>query len=155
MLQDRSLLSFSLRFVRCSQTAAARAALPRHVVQRVLINSIVRERPCEIGIRLVDQAQGQELNARYRNRGYATNVLTFAYTQSPVLAADLVLCMPVIAKEAAERGTALQDYYAHMLVHGTLHAQGYDHEIGEVEAVRMEYLENAIMRRLGYAAPYG
>ena len=83
-----------------------------------------------------------------------TNVLTFDYSQEPVVAADLVLCAPVIEREAEEQGRTLQAHYAHMLVHGALHAQGYDHETGEADAQEMEGLETEVMERLGFANPY-
>jgi probable rRNA maturation factor len=81
-------------------------------------------------------------------------VLTFDYAQAPVVAADLVLCAPVVAREARELGTPLQAHYAHLLVHGTLHAQGWDHETGDADAEAMEAREIAILAGLGYPSPY-
>ena len=110
----------------------------------------------ELTVRLVDAEEGRELNRTYRGKDYATNVLTFAYAESeddPV-SGDLILCCPVIEREAAEQGKPLAAHYAHMIVHGTLHAQGYDHEIDE-EAEEMEALETQILGRLGFADPYG
>jgi probable rRNA maturation factor len=109
----------------------------------------------ELTVRLVDADEGRLLNRTYRGKDYATNVLTFAYAESeddPV-AGDLVLCCPVIEREAAEQGKPLVAHYAHMIVHGTLHAQGYDHEDDE-EAEEMESLETEILGRLGFADPY-
>ena len=110
----------------------------------------------ELTVRLVDADEGRLLNRTYRGKDYATNVLTFAYAENeddPV-SGDLVLCCPVIEREAAEQGKPLVAHYAHMIVHGTLHAQGYDHEDDE-EAQEMEALETQILGRLGFADPYG
>ena len=110
----------------------------------------------ELTVRLVDADEGRLLNRTYRGKDYATNVLTFAYAESeddPV-SGDLVLCCPVIEREAGEQGKPLLAHYAHMIVHGTLHAQGYDHENDE-EAQEMETLETHILGRLGFADPYG
>lgn len=109
----------------------------------------------ELTLRFVDADEGRLLNRTYRGKDYATNVLTFAYAESeddPV-AGDIVVCCPVIEKEAAEQGKALEAHYAHMIVHGTLHAQGYDHEV-EDEAREMEGLETEILGKLGFADPY-
>jgi probable rRNA maturation factor len=81
-------------------------------------------------------------------------VLTFDYAREPVVSADLVLCAPVVEREAKEQGKTLEAHYAHLLVHGTLHAQGYDHEAGEGEALEMEALEVLLMGVLGYSDPY-
>jgi len=94
------------------------------------------------------------LNREFRKKDYATNVLTFDYMQSPVVMADLVLCAPVVAKEAREQGKTLQAHYAHLLVHGTLHSQGWDHETSEADAEAMEAHEIEIMQRLGFKNPY-
>ena len=107
----------------------------------------------EITVRIVDAEEGQTLNREYRQKDYATNVLTFDYTQEPVVTADLVLCAPVIAKEAKEQKKTLEEHYAHMIVHGTLHAQGWDHELDE-DAEVMELRETEIMARLGFKNPY-
>jgi probable rRNA maturation factor len=102
----------------------------------------------------VDTEEGQMLNRDYRQKDYATNVLTFDYTQEPVVTADLVLCAPVVATEAQEQGKTLQAHYAHLLVHGALHAQGWDHETGEEDAQAMEAREVEILARLGFNNPY-
>jgi len=129
-----------------------RDQLPRHKVARWIRAAL--EGPGEITVRIVDADEGRALNREYRAKDYATNVLTFDYAQEPVVSADLVLCAPVIAREAAELGITLQAHYAHMLVHGTLHAQGFDHE-DDAEARAMESRETALMRALGFADPYG
>jgi len=111
-------------------------------------------RPAEITVRIVGTAEGRKLNREYRHKDYATNVLTFDYAIEPVVMADLVLCAPVVAKEAKEQGKTLEEHYAHLLVHGTLHAQGYEHETNEVDALEMEALEVLLMEALGYSNPY-
>ena len=105
-------------------------------------------------VRIVDAEEGQALNSSYRKKNYATNVLTFDYAQTPMVMADLVLCGPVVAREAREQGKTLEAHYAHLLVHGALHAQGYDHETGERDALEMEALEILLLGALGYANPY-
>jgi probable rRNA maturation factor len=110
--------------------------------------------PGEIAVRIVGEAEGRALNREYRRKDYATNVLTFDYARAPVVSADLVLCAPVVEREAKEQGKALEAHYAHLLVHGALHAQGYDHEAGEEEALEMEALEVLLMGALGYPDPY-
>jgi probable rRNA maturation factor len=111
-------------------------------------------RNAEITVRVVGATEGRQLNHGYRHKDYATNVLTFDYTREPVVMADLVLCAPVVTKEAKEQGKTLEEHYAHLLVHGTLHAQGYEHETNEVDALEMEALEVLLMEALGYGNPY-
>jgi probable rRNA maturation factor len=109
----------------------------------------------ELTVRFVDAEEGRTLNHTYRGKDYATNVLTFAYAESeddPVTG-DLILCCPVVEKEATEQGKPLEQHYAHLLVHGTLHAQGYDHEVEE-DAQEMEGIETEILAKLGFPDPY-
>ena len=105
-------------------------------------------------MRIVGADEGQTLNREYRKKDYATNVLTFDYAQEPVVTADLVLCAPVVAREAQEQNKTLEEHYAHLLVHGALHAQGWDHETSTEDADEMESYETAIMQELGFADPY-
>ena len=145
-------LSLSLQFARFDGAAAHREALPRHRVARWIRHALAADG--EITVRIVDAEEGQRLNREFRGKDYATNVLTFDYTQEPVVTADLVLCAPVVAKEARENGKTLQAHYAHLLVHGTLHAQGWDHETGEEDAEQMEAREAEILQGLGFDNPY-
>ena len=107
----------------------------------------------EITLRIVDEDEGRALNRDYRNRDYATNVLTFALAEEPLLMGDIVVCAPVVAREAAAQHKPLHAHYAHLTVHGVLHLHGYNHET-EAEAELMEGLETAIITNLGYADPY-
>ena len=135
-----------------SQAALHRAALPRHKVARWIRHALQSD--AEITVRIVDAEEGQALNRDYRKKDAATNVLTFDYSQEPVVCADLVLCAPVVAQEAKEQGKTLQAHYAHLLVHGALHAQGWDHETSEEDAQVMELRETEILNRLGFDNPY-
>jgi probable rRNA maturation factor len=144
-------LSLSLQYGALSDAALHRAALPRHKVIRWIRHAL--ETDAEITVRIVDSEEGQALNRDFRKKDYATNVLTFDYTQEPLITADLVLCAPVVAREAEEQGKTLQAHYAHLIVHGTLHAQGWDHELEE-DAQVMELRETEIMARLGFNNPY-
>ena len=145
-------LQLSLQFGDVAEAALHRAALPRHSVTRWIRHALQSD--AEITVRIVDAEEGQALNRDYRQKDYATNVLTFDYTQEPVVAADLVLCAPIVAQEAKANNKTLQAHYAHLLVHGTLHAQGYDHETGDEDAEEMEALEIEVLAGLGFSNPY-
>jgi len=145
-------LSLSLQFSDVKDAARHRAALPRHSVARWIRHAL--DSDAEITVRIVDAEEGQALNRDYRHKDYATNVLTFDYTQAPLVTADLVLCAPVVAREAKENKKTLRDHYAHLLVHGTLHAQGWDHETSEADAEAMEAREIEILTGLGVKNPY-
>lgn len=145
-------LTLSLQFARFDGVAEHRAALPRSQVTRWIRHALADD--AEITVRIVDTEEGQALNREYRQKDYATNVLTFDYQQAPTVLADLVLCAPVVAREALEQNKSLQEHYAHLLVHGSLHAQGWDHETSEQDAEEMEAYETAIMQALGFADPY-
>ncbi len=144
-------LTLSLQFSGVAKPEKHRAALPRHAVKKWIRHALQSD--AEITVRIVDAEEGQALNREYRKKDYATNVLTFDYTQEPVVSADLVLCAPVVAAEAKEQKKTLQAHYAHLIVHGTLHAQGWDHELDE-DAQVMELREAEIMARLGFKNPY-
>ncbi|MBS3997429.1 MAG: rRNA maturation RNase YbeY [Hydrogenophaga sp.] len=145
-------LSLSLQFGELTDAAPHRAALPRHKVARWIRHAL--DADAEITVRIVDAEEGQSLNRDYRQKDYATNVLTFDYATEPVVMADLVLCAPVVAREAAELGKPLAEHYAHLLVHGTLHAQGWDHETSETDAEEMEARETTVLAGLGLPNPY-
>jgi probable rRNA maturation factor len=145
-------LSLDLQFGDFAGQAAHRAALPPARVKRWMAMAL--RSPAEMTVRIVGEREGRALNLQYRGKDYATNVLTFDYAREPVVSADLVLCAPVVAKEAREQGKPLAAHYAHLLVHGTLHAQGYDHETDERDALEMEALEVLLMRALGFPDPY-
>lgn len=111
----------------------------------------------EVSIRIVGEAEGAELNRTWRHKDYATNVLSFPAElppgiRSPLLG-DLVICAPVVIREAAQQGKSPEAHWAHLVVHGTLHLLGYDHETG-AEAEAMEALETRMLAGLGYPDPY-
>jgi len=110
--------------------------------------------PAEVTVRFVDANEGRDLNRDYRGKDYATNVLSFPYAAGTTLSGDLVLCLPVLAREAREQGKPPEAHCAHLIVHGMLHLQGYDHEAGRADAERMEALEREILADLGYPDPY-
>ena len=151
-------LSLSLQFGDFDDAALKqrhRAGLTRHRVQRSLRHALEQDvEQAEITVRIVDSAEGQQLNHGYRQKDYATNVLTFAYSEAPFVAADLVLCAPVVEREAAELGKPLAEHYTHLLVHGALHAQGWDHETSDEDADAMEAEEIRILHGLGVDNPY-
>ena len=147
MTLRRPQLKLSLQFA----DAAHRALLPRHKVQRWLSSAL--ERPAELTVRIVGANEARALNRDYRGRDNATNVLTFDYQREPTVQADLVLAAPVVEAEARAQGLDLAAHYAHLLVHGALHAQGYDHEC-EADAVIMEARESLLLRALGFDDPY-
>jgi probable rRNA maturation factor len=113
------------------------------------------EQPAEVTLRIVDADEARQLNQDFRRKDYVPNVLTFEYGEiAPgVLGGDIVLCAPVIAREAREQGKALRDHYAHMTVHGALHLQGYDH-LDAADAVIMESREAVILGRFRIPNPY-
>ena len=144
---SRPPLQLSLQFA----DPRHRAQLPRHRVARWLRAAL--ERPAQITVRIVDEPEGRTLNRDYRQLDRATNVLTFDYEREPVVVADLILCAPVVEKEANAQGLAIEAHYAHLLVHGALHAQGLDHQRAP-QAQVMEARESQIMQALGWADPY-
>ena len=143
----RPELSLSLQFA----DKAHREHLPRSKVMRWIRAAL--EGDAEITVRIVGAEEGQSLNRDFRSKDYATNVLTFDYAVEPVVMADLVICAPVVEAEATAEGKTLQAHYAHLLVHGTLHAQGWDHEEAD-EAEAMEAREREVLAALGFADPY-
>lgn len=145
-------LTLSLQFGKSiDDVALHRATLGRSKVKRWIRHALQSD--AEITVRIVNATEGQMLNREYRQKDYATNVLTFDYTHEPLVTADLVLCAPVVAQEAKEQGKTLEAHYAHLIVHGTLHAQGWDHDLDE-DAQIMELREEEILARLGFMNPY-
>ncbi|MDP3136080.1 MAG: rRNA maturation RNase YbeY [Burkholderiaceae bacterium] len=142
----------SLQFGAFPGVAAHRAVLRRAQVASWI--ALALKHPGEITVRIVGAEEGRALNLQYRDKDYATNVLTFDYAREPTVMADLLLCGPVVEREAREQGKTLQAHYAHLLVHGALHAQGYDHEAGERQALEMEALEILLLGALGFPDPY-
>lgn len=136
------------------QYACQDDALPsRHKIRRWVTKSLEGD-SAEVTVRFVDAEEGQALNREYRHKNYATNVLSFPYLPNPQMAGDLVLCLPVVLKEAAEQGKPAEAHFAHLIVHGILHLQGYDHETSESDAEIMEAREGEILSALGYPDPY-
>ncbi|NBX61917.1 MAG: rRNA maturation RNase YbeY [Betaproteobacteria bacterium] len=145
-------LALSLQFGEIGLAAKHRAALPRHWVSRCIRHALQLDG--QITVRIVNEEEGRALNASYRGKDHATNVLTFDYQHTPVVMADLVLCAPVVAAEAKAQGKTWRAHYAHLLVHGTLHAQGWDHETSIKAAKAMEAYEVHLLAGLGIGNPY-
>ena len=152
-MSAKNKLSLSVQYpdARLEQTVSR--AKVRRWVQSALFA------PAELTVRFVDAEEGRTLNRDYRGKDYATNVLTFAYNDGEVIPedeptrADIILCTDVLEREAGEQGKTVEEHAAHLVVHGVLHAQGYDHE-HEEEAAEMEQFERDIMEALGYPDPY-
>jgi probable rRNA maturation factor len=108
----------------------------------------------QVTVRYVDAEEGRSLNRDYRGKDYATNVLSFVYENDPLTVGDLVICAPVVLREAGEQKRSSEAHHAHLVVHGMLHLQGYDHETGEEDARAMEARETEILAGLGYPDPY-
>jgi probable rRNA maturation factor len=134
------------------QRASRAAHIPPDGTLRKWAAAALR-RAASVTLRYVGEAEARSLNLEYRGRDYATNVLTFIYETRP-LAGDVVICAPVVAREAKAQRKSARAHHAHLLVHGLLHLQGLDHE-EEREAARMEARERAILARLGFPDPYG
>jgi probable rRNA maturation factor len=140
----------------CVQYAVPRGGLPGRADFRRWARAALRT-DVSVALRIVDAEEGRALNRDYRGKDYATNVLTFEYGPDPetgALAGDIVLCAPVVEKEAKDQGKPLATHYAHLTVHGLLHLQGYDHETGKADAIAMEAIETFIMQALGFPDPY-
>jgi len=151
MPEGRSL-DFTLQFGRFPDAAAHRRIVTPANVRRWVGAAL--DSAAEIAVRVVGEEEGRELNRQYRGKDYATNVLTFDYARKPMVMADIVLCGPVVLNEAVAQRKTLKDHYAHLLVHGTLHAQGYEHETHERDALEMEALEILLLGSLGIPNPY-
>lgn len=134
------------------QSGVDPARLPRRPTLRRWA-LVALERDASVTVRFVGEREGRELNLRYRGRDRATNVLTFVYDDGVSLEGDIVLCAPVILKEARAQRKTLAAHYAHLVIHGMLHLQGYDHE-RDTDAAAMERRETTLLRSLRYRDPY-
>ncbi len=114
---------------------------------------VALEQDVQMALRIVDEIEGRALNQSYRGKDYATNVLTFVYDDTQLPCGDVVICAPVVAREAKAQGKDLFAHYAHLTIHAALHLQGYDHE-KERDAAEMEARETALLLKLRYPAPY-
>ena len=144
-------LRLSLQFDRTELARAHRQHLSRSLVTRCIRAAL--QAPADITVRIVGSEEARALNRDYRHHDHATNVLTFDYCHAPEVHADLVMCADVVEAEALAQGIAISAHYAHLLVHGTLHAQGFDHQV-DSDAQRMEAIETALLSAMGYADPY-
>jgi probable rRNA maturation factor len=150
--RDRYMIAARPRLSLAVQYAVSARGLPSRVQFRQWVRAALAH-DAVMTLRVVAQAEGRLLNRSYRNKDYATNVLTFVLTDHAPFEGDLALCAPVVAREARAQKKTLIAHYAHLTVHGTLHLQGYDHETA-ADARVMERLETQIMAKLGYADPY-
>jgi probable rRNA maturation factor len=145
-MSDAHKLSLSVQYASDAKKLPTRQQLRRWV-------KVALEQDVQIALRIVDDIEGRALNLGYRHKDYATNVLTFVYDDTDPLYGDVVICAPVVAREAKEQGKDLLAHYAHLTVHAALHLQGYDHE-KKRDAEKMEARETALMLKLRYPAPY-
>ena len=145
-MSEEHKLSLSVQYASNAKEMPTRQQFRRWV-------KVALELDVQIALRIVDAIEGRALNLSYRNKDYATNVLTFVYDDTDPLYADVVICAPVVEREAKEQGKDLFAHYAHLTIHAALHLQGYDHE-KKREAEKMEARETALMLKLRYPAPY-
>jgi len=139
-------LSLSIQFATKLKNLPSRYLLRKWVKATIRVNTIAT-------IRIVDEQEGRYLNKTYRGKDYATNVLTFPITEEPDLMGDIIICAPVVFKEATEQNKSIEAHFAHLTVHGTLHLHGYDH-LTEEQAGLMETIEVTTLLNLGYPNPY-
>jgi len=139
-------LSLTVQYAGIMRELPTRAQFRRWV-------KVALQRDVNITLRIVDEPEARELNKKYRGKDYATNVLTFVYEEAGSLSGDIVICAPVVEREAAEQHKDLMAHYAHLTIHAVLHLQGYEHE-NDAEAIEMETLETALMLKLHYPDPY-
>ncbi|MBU0687911.1 MAG: rRNA maturation RNase YbeY [Gammaproteobacteria bacterium] len=145
-MSDLHKLSLSVQYASDAKQLPTRQQFRRWV-------KVALEQDIQMALRIVDEVEGRALNESYRGKDYATNVLTFVYDDTAPLYGDVVICAPVVAREAKEQGKDLLSHYAHLTLHAALHLQGYDHE-NEMDAEQMEARETALMLKLRYPAPY-
>lgn len=145
-MKDENKLSLSVQFASNAKKLPTRQQFRRWV-------KVALQQDVQMVLRIVDEIEGRALNQSYRGKDYATNVLTFVYDDSDPLYGDVVICAPVVAREAKEQRKELLAHFAHLTIHAVLHLQGYDHE-NKCDAEEMEALETALMLKLRYPAPY-
>ena len=134
------------------QYGISSARLPSRATLRKWVQAALR-RTAAVTLRITGEREARGLNRRFRGGNHATNVLTFAYPDQRPFAGDIAICAPVATREARARGISREAHYAHLVIHGVLHLQGFDHENAR-DARRMERLESRILARFGYADPY-
>jgi probable rRNA maturation factor len=139
-------LSLTVQYAGGAQNTPTRAQFRRWII-------VALQREANITMRIVDEPEGRELNKNYRGKDCATNVLTFVYDDAEPLSGDIVICAPVVKREAAAQHKDLLAHYAHLAIHAALHLQGYEHD-NDADAAEMEALEIALMVKLGYSDPY-
>lgn len=144
-------LSLAVQYA-CEMEAPGAARLPTVARFRKWVKSALPI-DAEVTLRIVDEEEGRMLNRTYRGKDYATNVLTFPLAEEPLLMGDIILCAPVVAREAQAQGKSLEAHFAHLTIHGVLHLQGHEHE-ADAQAEFMESLEAQILQWLGYSDPY-
>ena len=145
-MSDENKLSLSVQFASNAKKLPTRQQFRRWV-------KVALQQDVQMVLRIVDEIEGRALNQSYRGKDYATNVLIFVYDDSEPLYGDVVICAPVVAREAKEQGKELLAHFAHLTIHAVLHLQGYDHE-NKRDAEKMEALETALLLKLRYPAPY-
>ena len=146
MMSDTHKLSLSVQYASNAKKLPTRQQFRRWVKAAL-------EQDVQMALRIVDEIEGRALNQSYRGKDYATNVLTFVYDDSTPLYGDVVICAPVVAREAKEQRKDLLAHYAHLTIHAALHLQGYEHE-NDADAAKMEALETRLMLKLRYPDPY-
>lgn len=145
-MTDAHKLSLSVQYASNAKKMPTRQQFRRWV-------KVALEQDVQMALRIVDEIEGRALNLAYRGKDYATNVLTFVYDERLPRYGDVVICAPVVEREAKEQGKDLLAHYAHLTLHAVLHLQGYDHQ-KQREAGRMEARETALLLKLRYPAPY-
>ena len=146
-MAKKNKLSLSVQYA-CNDAAPPLRPFVRRCVQASC------ESDAQVTVRFVAAAEGRALNRDWRGKDYATNVLSFPYATEPAVLGDLAICTPVVLKEARAQGKTADAHFAHLIVHGMLHLQAYDHETGLADEQRMEAKEREILARLGYPDPY-
>ncbi|MFT7227635.1 MAG: putative rRNA maturation factor [Methylophilaceae bacterium] len=139
-------LSLSVQFASKEDQLPSRSQFRKWVKAALRVDT-------EATVRIVDEAEGRALNLAYRGKDYATNVLSFPITEEPYLMGDIVICAPVVIKEAKEQNKPIEAHFAHLTVHGTLHLHGYDH-LNDDQTGLMESIEVTTLMKLGYPNPY-